>query len=640
MLNYIRSNAQSFGVKLAFGIIILVFVFWGVGSLTDRATVNVVAVVNGDPILFQQFEQAYRNAEESILRNNPGVSREQLKEQHLGRRVLQDLILQTLTAQEAERAGISVTPLELRDAVARNKAFQDARGRFDPEAYKRVLAAQRISLAQFEQDISNSLLREKIFALVTAPAWVDPAEARNRYDFLREKRVVDYLFIPARDFASASKPTQQEVAAYYESHKQEFAIPPKVDVEYVAVKPEALVKPESISAADAEQWYAANKNRFEAVEQVRTAHILVPLPEDAPADAVKKAEEEIARIQAELKSGKDFAAVADAHNKAGAAGPGGELGWITRGKTVKPYEDAAFALAPGQISEPVRSPFGLHVIKVEAKKPAGLRPFRDVETEVRQAMAQERGADKLHDVLDSLIEDNILGKPLGASAARFGLAAQQTGLADQVELEKKLNLAPEAAATLIATPAGAPVDTALEAGDQYLVAKIIKSQPAATEPLDAVKDAIIAKLSAEKALKAAMEQAAARRKELADGELPEALKQSLHLKTAPAMERGGALADFAPDAALAEAVFAARPGTWLTAPFAVNGKTEGAGALLVRVHAVQPPDPAEWNGVQDMMVNGVARERADGLYQAFMQNLFSRAKVEAVNQDVVDRKDM
>lgn len=640
MLNYIRSNAQSFGVKLAFGIIILVFVFWGVGSLTDRGTVNVVAVVNGDPILFQQFEQAYRNAEESILQNNPGVTREQLKEQHLGRRVLQDLILQTLTAQEAERAGISVTPLELRHAVGQNKAFQDAQGRFDPEAYKRVLGAQRISLAQFEQDMSNSLLREKIFALVTAPAWVDQAEARNRYDFLREKRVVDYLFIPARDFAAGSKPTEQEVAAYYESHKQEFAIPRKVDVEYVAVKPEALVKPESISRAAAEKWYADNKSRFEQAEQVKTAHILVPLSQDAPADEVKKAEAEVAAIQAELKSGKDFAAVADAHNKANAAGPGGELGWIARGKTVKPYEDAAFALAPGQVSEPVRSPFGLHVIKVEAKKPAGLRPFTEVETEVRQAVAQEQGVDKLHDVLDSLIEDNILGKDLSASAARFGMAAQQTGLADQVELEKKLNLAPEAAATLIATPAGAPVDTALEAGEQYLVAKVITSEPPSTQPLGAVKDAIMAKLTAEKALKAAMGNAAARRKELVDGDLPEARKKSLNLKTAPAMERGGALADFAPDAALAEAVFAARPGTWLAAAFAVNGKTEGAGALLARVDAVQPPNPEEWNTVRDLMINGVTRERVDGLYQAFMQNLFSKAKVEVVNQNVVDRKDM
>ena len=576
MLDYIRSNAQSFGVKVAFGVIILVFVFWGVGSFNDRNSANVVAIVNGDPILVQQFEQAYRNAEESILRNNPGVTREQLKEQHLGRQVLRDLIQQTLLAQEAARAGVSVTPLELRQAVGRIKSFQDAQGRFDPEAYTRVLAAQRISPAQYEKDMSDQLLREKIFTLVTAPVWVDPDEAQNRYNFLREKRVVDYLFIPAKNFSGEVKVTDQDVTAYYDAHKKDFAIPPKVDVAYVSVTPGGLVKPESISEADA-------------------------------------------------------------HNGSNAAGPGGELGWITPGKTVKPFEDAAFALKAGQVSEPVRSPFGLHIIKVEDKKPGGLKTFKDAAREVRQAMAQEQGADKLHDVLDSLIEDNILGKPLAESAARFGLKAEQSGLLSQSELEQKLGITPVGASALIATATGAPVDTALEAGDKYLVARIIKAEPASTQPLDAVKSAIVAKLTAEKALKAAVESAAARRKELKDGPLPQPLKASLGIKTAPAMDRGGNLADFNPDEALAEAVFTAKPGTWLPSAYAVDGKSEGPGALLCRVDAVLPPDPQEWNTVRDLMANGVARERVDGLYQVFIQNLASKAKVEVLNTDIVDR---
>ena len=181
------------------------------------------------------------------------------------------------------------------------------------------------------------------------------------------------------------------------------------------------------------------------------------------------------------------------------------------------------------------------------------------------------------------------------------------------------------------------MDTALEAGDKYLVARIIKAEPASTQPLDAVKNAIVAKLTAEKALKAAMESAAARRKELKDGPLPQPLKASLDIKTGPAMDRGGNLADFNPDAALAEAVFTAKPGTWLPVAYAVDGKSEGPGALLCRVDAVLPPDPQEWNTVRDLMANGVARERVDGLYQIFIQNLASKAKVEVLNTEIVDR---
>ena len=142
MLEYIRSNSQSLGVKLAFGLIILVFVFWGVGSMKDRGAGNVVAMVNGEPITVRDFELAYRNAEESVMRNNPGATREQVR-QGLGRQVLRDLVSQSLVRQEAASAGITVTPLELRIAVGQVPAFQNAKGQFDPEAYKRVLQMQR-----------------------------------------------------------------------------------------------------------------------------------------------------------------------------------------------------------------------------------------------------------------------------------------------------------------------------------------------------------------------------------------------------------------------------------------------------------------------------------------------------------------
>lgn len=639
MLEYIRDKSQSLGVKLAFVLIILVFVFWGVGNFNDRSAGTLVAVVNGDAITMREFESAYRNAEENLLRNDPSLTREQLKEQQLGRQVLRDLVTQVLLSQEAVRTGVTITPLELRMAIGGIKSFQNENGQFDPNVYTRVLATQRIAPAQFEHDTSRDMLRQKIYAMVTAPAWADPAEAQKRFEFLREKRDVDYIFIDSAEFAPSIKPTEEEVADFYESNKAQFAVPAKADISYVLVNPQDLVKASSISSADAQKWYEANAARFEQKEEVRVAHILVPLAEDASAAEVKKAGDQVAKIEAEIKSGKSFAAVADEHNGPNAAGPGGELGWVKRSMTVKPFEDAAFALDAGKVSAPVRTQFGLHIIKVEEKKAGGLPPFKQVEAQVLAAMTQEQGVDKLHDVVDSLVEDNILGRPLKQGAEKYGLKWGDTGLLSAAELEKTLGVTAAGAAILVGTPAGNPVDTALEAGKSYVVARVLKSEPATTAPLESVKGQIVKALVAQKALVAAMDAAAQLRKELDAAPLGAAGLKGREIKNIKGVERNGGLASFAPDPEMTAALFEAKAGQWLPVAYAVEGDN-GAGAVLVRVKGVQAPDAGEWDMVKDIMGNAVTRDRADGLFEMFMQRLASGAKIEVYNEDFVDRKNM
>lgn len=640
MLESIRSNTQSFGVKLAFGIIILVFIFWGVGSLTDNSGGNHVAMVNGEPISARDFEMAYRQAEESAQRNNPDLSRDALKQQQLGRQVLRDLVARSLLAQEAARVGITVTPLELRMAIGEIKAFHNAQGQFDPAAYKRVLEAQRLSPAKFEQDMNGDMLRQKMFALVTASVWLDPKEGRNRYEFLRERRSVEYAFIPASAYVGSIHPDGSDVEAYYDAHKAAFGVPPKINLAYVLVRTEALGKAESITEDEAKAWFKDNATRFAREEEVKASHILVPLAEDASQEDVRKAQESMKAIEAELKGGKKFAAVADAHNGPNAAGPGGSLGWIKRGMTVEPFEKAAFALEPGKLSAPVRSPFGLHLILVEEKKPGGVPAYSDVAADVRKTMAQERGESRLHDVLDSLVEDNILGKPLQKSAEAFGVQFGETGLVSADALEKDLHLKAADVASLFSIGAGSPVDNVLEAGDAYLVARVVMHEAATTLPLAQAKDRIIEKIKEEKALAQAMDAATKKRSALTDGALTPSLRTSLDLKPATIMERGGALADFAPDPALAEAVFAVKPGSWAPGVFAVESQREGAGAVFAYVSAVQPPDAAEWDKIKDIIGGAVARERAEGLFELFMQRMLSDAKIEILNQNLVDRKNM
>lgn len=125
MLDYFRSNAQSFGVKCIFGLIILVFIGWGVGSFTDHRSGNVVATVNGEPITINDFERAYQQAESEAINRNPTMTREQLIASGLGESVLRDLIQQILLQQTATRLGLGATPLEMRREVEGIPTFQN-----------------------------------------------------------------------------------------------------------------------------------------------------------------------------------------------------------------------------------------------------------------------------------------------------------------------------------------------------------------------------------------------------------------------------------------------------------------------------------------------------------------------------------
>lgn len=629
MLDYFRSNAQSFGVKCIFGLIILVFIGWGVGSFTDRSAGNVVATVNGEPITINDFERAYQMAESEALTRNPSMTREQLVASGLGENVLRDIIQQILLQQAAVRMGLDATPLEMRREVEGIPAFQDKQGRFDPARYEEVLNNRRMGIAAFEQSLANQIRRDKILTILQDAAWTDPAAAKRHYDYLRQKRQVSCLFLPASD-AVVEAPSDKEIQEAYEARKQSLAIPRKVAVEFVRVSPEKLVAAASISDDEVRRWYDEHPRSFATPEQVKAAHILVPLAPDADEAAVKKAEETMAAIRKELDGGKSFAAVADAHNGPQAAGPGGELGWVERDKLVKPFADAAFALEPGKISDVVRSQFGLHLIKVEDRKAASREPLDAVKDKIRADIARERGGTRLNEALDGLLEAAILGTPLDKAAVNFNLAAEKTEPLTQAALAQALGMDVAAVAPLMSLAAGMPLDTPLAAGDGYLVCRVAAVEEARTPELAAVRDTLEKTLRNEAALQAVMKKAAEQRTTL------EKNAQGVKL-TGATMDRGGALPGYAPSAAVSDAVFAAEAGQWIP-PVAADSETRGQGALLCRVDKTLEPDAAEWNSMQNIMQQIATGQRAQAVFSIFMRDLFKTADIEVLNPAVVTRK--
>ena len=633
MLDAIRSNTQSLGVKLAFGLIILVFVFWGVGNLSEGDTSRLMAKVNGESILEPDFYRQYNRLHEQFSRQ--GITREEIKAQHLGRSLLQNMIARTLVTQEAERLGLRITPLELRLAIEKNPVFLNEKGVFTKETYERGLAALRISAKDFEAEMSNDLLFEKMLRLVTTSLWVPADSARQRFDFIFEKRTVDAIFFPAKDFASKVSVTDEEKKAFYEENKNLYSVPKKAAISYVRLTAEKLGERATITDAAIDAYYAAHTSDFTTAEAVRVAHILVPLSEGATKEERESAEKKIASIQKELASGKSFALVADANNMPGAADKGGELGWIERGVTVEPFEKAAFSQKIGRVSDKaVETKFGLHLLLVHEHRDASVTPKDKVAEDIRKKLALEAGRDQLTQVGETLLEETLLGHSMKETAERFGLTVEESGPLSKAELVKNFSLSQTDADLILS---GIPVDTLLQSGDDVLVVKVGTMEAERIKPLTEVLPEITESLIKKKSLELAVAEAEAVRADLESGKrTPSDVQKQVSTET---LDRHGAITDCLPDKRLMSEIFLAKQGTWLHNVFTLTKKDGEKEAALFSVKAIQKAGDEEWKTAGKILESGAEREVFQKLRALFIEDLFRKAKITNVNFEKADRYD-
>ncbi|MDR0239570.1 MAG: SurA N-terminal domain-containing protein [Deltaproteobacteria bacterium] len=625
MLDYIRANAQSWGIKAAFGIIILVFVFWGIGRMHSTPP-TVAAIVNDETIHAQDLAREMQRMEENIRSNYPNITSEQLRSLNLQQQAEQMLIAGALLRQEAKRTGFNVSPLELRRMIEKNPIFLNQNGEFDPKTYLRVLELQRTTPGSFEGRMRQELLVQKLHNAVTASVGVSETEARMIFDFTQERRQVSYLLFPFEDYLGKVTLGEDEVRAEYESNRAAFTLPAASDVDYVLVTAQKLAKPDSVANEDAAAWYERNQADATQPERMRLRHILLRLPEDAPESDVQKARQTLEATTAKLKKGADFAALAKQQSQdPGSAPDGGELGWIQRGQTVPAFETAALALKPGQISEPVRTQFGLHLIKMEAYEAQRTRSFDEMRDEIRILLAEQKAAEHLRDVLDSLIEANIIGTHMDKAARAAGLEVWNTGFSTAAELQAKLGVDAKGAATLLAVPAGSSPDTPLEAktpeGTGFIVAKIRAAVPEKVRDLAEVKEEIQASLTRKKARELALAAAERIRRDMGDGQAPAAL--AARVKQSAPMGRTEPVADFGADAHVSKAVFNAQTGIWIDAAFAVE-----QGAVLLRLDKCFAPQEESWKNIAVSFIDSLNRSRKEESFQNFVNLLASKAKIE------------
>ncbi len=627
MLEFIRSNSQSLGVKLAFGIIILVFVFWGVGSMQNMSPTTLVATVNGEPITIIAFERAYMQARDGVRQNNPNITPEQLAQMQLPQQVLQQLIFSSLLQQEAKRLDIVVTPMELRRAIEQIPAFQSAEGTFDPELYKRLVSAQGQRLKDFEAMLSNQLLEGKIRRDMTVTGEAFAGEIDGFFNFTYEQRDVEYAFFPVKNVLSKlSPPAEDAIKAYYESNRQAFSIPAKASVEYISVSPTSIVAPESMTAEAVSAYYDANKDRFTTQPRAKVRHILLTIAPDAKAEDVQKINAKAQEIAQELQNGADFAELAKKYSEdTTTAVNGGDLDWINPGDTVAPFNDAVFAMKAGDLSAPVRSDFGVHLIKVDEFEQASTKALAEVEAEIRNELASEQGNIKLREVLDNLIEANILGNNLADAAKAQNLELKKSEILPAFELEKLLQISAEGANQILAAGAGVPLDAALSAeNDSYVVVRVAEKQDASTRPYDEVKGEISEILMANTAMEEVTGMAAETLKTIDTA-------KNLDVKKIADVQRDADVGLLGPQPEMNTALFEVAEGAWLPSVYTASVDGE-RGAVLVRVTKIKDTQNAQLGAMQEIIGNVLSMQRKDKMFQLLIASLSEKADVEILNE--------
>lgn len=384
-------------------------------STSDQESASVLARVGDAQITVDQVDRAIR----LISRNNPIPP--QLYPIY-ARVILDQMVVARLLEQEGKRLGVQVTDFEVAGQIRQSPLFYPGGSFIGKERYQ-DLVEQRFGLtvSEYEQQIKQDLLSEKVRAIITDGIAVTPSEVEWEYKRRNEKIKVDYVIFSQAEEAKALKFSQAELAAWFQANRSRYQVAERRKVKYVFLDPLRLRQEVNISDEDLRQYYQKNIDAYRVPEQVRVRHILFK--------TVGKSDTEIEHIRQKaldvlhrLKRGAKFDELAKQYSEDTATkDKGGDLGWISRGQTVPEFEQAAFGLPKGSISDLVKTMYGFHVIKVEDKQTAHVQSLDEAKAKILPMLLQQ-AVDKLSADRASKISDELhRGKSLEDVAREYNL---------------------------------------------------------------------------------------------------------------------------------------------------------------------------------------------------------------------------
>ena len=616
-------------VKVVLGIIGVIFGgFFGIQQYFNPRSETYVATVNGHEISQDEFRERYNNYRAQMQRMmGAQFDAQAFDTPERKRELLDQLINEQLLLQANDKLGAVVPVSVVRDEIMGIPAFQ-ADGKFSADQYRMLLAAQRKSPEEFEQSVSQDIALRQLTGQVALSSLVTDSDV-NAYLRLRDQ-TRDFWFVKLPKPDVGTPIAEADIAAYYKAHGSDFMTPEEVSLDYVeldAAKMQGDVKPDDTAL---KQMYDAQKSKFVSAEQREASHILIAVGKNADAAAQKAALAKAEAIEKELKAGKDFATLAKADSDdLGSKAQGGDLGWLEKGVTDPAFEAALFSMKKGDVSDPVKSEDGYHIIWLRDVHAQAVRSFDEVKAELAKKYVDEQREHQYSDISGKLT-DAIYQDPtsLAPAAKTLGLTVQKTALFSRnggagIAANPAVVKAAFSNSVLAEGNSSDPIELGT---DHIVVVRVDQHVKPEPKPLDAVREQIRATLVQQQVAKAAKERADTLLARLQKGEALD--KVAAEIKLAPVEEKGIGRNAANLEKPLIDAVFAL--------PLPASGKSEpGMVALhddvyaLFQLDAVKDGDPSKLDprtreAALNQLRQGLGYEAVSG----FIDSLRKAAKIE------------
>jgi len=500
VISVMREYARS--LKIVLLIVVVVFIltsgvlfYWGSGP-SGGAPGNAVAVVNGEEIPFERFRRAQANIVASYERMSRQRLTPELAERlGLSQQVVNELVTEAVVIQGAAKEGVLVSDDELRSTIQQIREFQEG-GRFSRDEYLKVLKQIRLDPGEFENEVRRQLVRRKMEALIKQGVKISDEEVQQAYRQRHERVRAAWAYADVKPVMAAVQVADADVEPYVKAHQPQFSQPERRKLQYVFVSPKKLAV--TVSDADAEAYYKEHAAEFEEPKRLRVAHVLVRVPPVGGSDAENAAKAKVEDVIKRAKGGEDFAKLAReiSEDKASAV-QGGDLGFVGPGELVAPFEQAAFALKKGEISAPVRTPFGYHAIRVLDVKEGGKTPLKEVAPKIKETLGAQKSEQAAQTRADEVRATLLSAKDFPAEAKRLGLEAQEASFGRGDALGEA-GRDPQLDETLFGLAVGG-VSTPIKTAGGFAIVKIVQLIPAGVPPVAEIRDRVVEAIKRERA---------------------------------------------------------------------------------------------------------------------------------------------